>query len=52
MVKEDGMRYKEVAEILQLSVLTVRNQVAIAVKKVADSLPASISLQYNLRGTK
>lgn len=52
MVKEDGMRYKEVAEILQLSVLTVRNQVAIAVKKVADSLPASISLQYNLKGTK
>lgn len=52
MVKEDGMRYKEVAEVLQLSVLTVRNQVAIAVKKIADSLPASISLQYQLKGSK
>jgi RNA polymerase sigma-70 factor (ECF subfamily) len=52
MVKEDGMRYKEVAEILQLSVLTVRNQVAIATRKVAEALPRSISLQYNLRSTK
>jgi RNA polymerase sigma-70 factor (family 1) len=52
MVKEDGMRYKEVADILHISVLTVRNQVAIAVKKIAEALPASISLQYNLRGTK
>lgn len=52
MVKEDGMRYKEVAEILQLSVLTVRNQVAIATRKVAEALPASISLQYQFRGSK
>jgi RNA polymerase sigma-70 factor (ECF subfamily) len=52
MVKEDGMRYKEVADILQLSVLTVRNQVAIATRKVAEALPASISLQYQLRGNK
>ncbi len=52
MVKEDGMRYKEVADILHISVLTVRNQVAIAVKKIADTLPASISLQYNLKGTR
>jgi RNA polymerase sigma-70 factor (family 1) len=52
MVKEDGMRYKEVADILHISVLTVRNQVAIATRKVAEALPASISLQYNLRGTK
>lgn len=52
MVKEDGMRYKEVADILHISVLTVRNQVAIAVKKIAEALPASISLQYNLKGTR
>ncbi|WP_081163857.1 RNA polymerase sigma-70 factor [Niastella populi] len=52
MVKEDGMRYKEVADILHISVLTVRNQVAIAVKKIADTLPASIGLQYNLKGTR
>jgi len=39
MVKEDGMRYKEVAEVLGLSVLTVRNQLAIAVKKMGETLP-------------
>jgi RNA polymerase sigma-70 factor (family 1) len=39
LVKEDGMRYKEVADILHLSVLTVRNQVAIAVRKVGEALP-------------
>lgn len=39
MVKEDGMRYKEVAEVLHISVLTVRNQLAIAVQKLAAALP-------------
>lgn len=52
MVKEDGMRYKEVADILHVSVLTVRNQVAIATRKVADALPASISLPYQLKNKK
>ncbi len=42
LVKEDGMRYKEVAEILNISVLTVRNQVAIATRKIAEALPAYI----------
>jgi RNA polymerase sigma-70 factor (ECF subfamily) len=42
MVKEDGMRYKEVADILQVSVLTVRNQVAIATRKLAATLPPYI----------
>jgi RNA polymerase sigma-70 factor (ECF subfamily) len=40
LVKEEGMKYKEVAEILHLSTLTVRNQVAIATKKIAGLLPA------------
>jgi len=39
MVKEDGMSYKEVAEILHISVLTVRNQLAIAIRKLAAALP-------------
>jgi RNA polymerase sigma-70 factor (ECF subfamily) len=38
LVKEDGLRYKEVAEILGLSVNTVRNQLAIAVKKLYEQL--------------
>ena len=40
LVKEDGLRYKEVAEILHISELTVRNQVVIAVKKLGKVLPA------------
>lgn len=41
LVKEDGLKYKEAAEILNISVLTVRNQLAIAVRKMAEFLPAS-----------
>ena len=39
LVKEDGLKYKEVASILDLSVLTVRNQLAIAVRKIGTALP-------------
>jgi len=40
LVKEDGMSYKEAAEILGISVLTVRNQVFIATRKIAALIPA------------
>jgi len=40
LVREEGMKYKEVADVLHLSVLTVRNQVAIATRKIASLLPA------------
>ena len=43
LVKEEGMKYKEVADVLHLSVLTVRNQVAIATKKIISLLPAGVS---------
>lgn len=52
MVKEDGMRYKEVADILQVSVLTVRNQVVIATQKLAATLPPYISFQYRIGSKK
>ncbi|MET0392177.1 MAG: RNA polymerase sigma-70 factor [Chitinophagaceae bacterium] len=39
LVKEDGLKYKEAAEVLNISALTVRNQLAIAVRKIAASLP-------------
>jgi RNA polymerase sigma-70 factor (ECF subfamily) len=52
MVKEDGMRYKEVADILHISVLTVRNQVAIATRKIAEALPAYISRTYQIESKK
>ena len=34
LVKEDGLKYKEVAELLHLSVKTVENQLGIALKKI------------------
>jgi RNA polymerase sigma-70 factor (family 1) len=45
MVKEDGMRYKEVAAVLNLSPITVRNQLAIAVRKIADTLPEYLQVE-------
>lgn len=42
LVKEEGMKYREVADVLHLSVLTVRNQVAIATKKIVSLLPAGV----------
>lgn len=42
LVREEGMRYKEAAEVLNISVLTVRNQLAIALKKISATLPASV----------
>lgn len=43
LVKEDGLKYQDVASILDISVLTVRNQVAIATKKIAKSLKLNLS---------
>ncbi|HEY6900571.1 MAG TPA: sigma-70 family RNA polymerase sigma factor, partial [Puia sp.] len=40
LVKEDGLKYKEVAAILDISPLTVRNQLAIAIRKIGETLPA------------
>ncbi|HEX9509203.1 MAG TPA: RNA polymerase sigma-70 factor [Puia sp.] len=38
LVKEEGLKYKEVAAILHISILTVRNQVGIATRKIAAHL--------------
>jgi RNA polymerase sigma-70 factor (family 1) len=38
LVREDGLRYKEVAEILNISVNTIDTQMAIAVKRIASTL--------------
>jgi len=40
LVKEDGLRYKEVAAILDISPLSVRNHLAIAIRKIGETLPA------------
>jgi predicted DNA-binding protein (UPF0251 family) len=45
------MAYKEAAEIMQVSPLTIRNQLAIAVKKIAAALPDLNSGGKVLRNT-
>jgi RNA polymerase sigma-70 factor (family 1) len=42
LVRDQNMKYKEVAHILNISVFTVRNQVAIATKKIAEALPSHL----------
>lgn len=48
LIKEDGWSYRQVAELLNISVKTVENQMTIAIKKLAHSIqfrkPTSASL--------
>lgn len=48
LVKEDGLSYKQVAEIMHISPLTVRNQLAIALRRMGEILPEYI---YNDSGS-
>jgi RNA polymerase sigma-70 factor (family 1) len=38
LVREDGLRYKEVAEILNISINTIDAQMAIAVQRIAEAV--------------
>ena len=38
LVKEDGLKYKEVAELLHISVKTVENQMSLAFKKIGSAI--------------
>ncbi len=38
LVKEDGLKYKEVAEVMSISVKTVENQLAIALRKIGTAV--------------
>jgi len=38
LVKMDGLKYKEVASLLNISAKTVENQLAIAIKKIAEAI--------------
>jgi RNA polymerase sigma-70 factor (ECF subfamily) len=38
LIREDGLRYKEVSEILNISVNTIDAQMAIAVKRIAQAV--------------
>lgn len=46
LVKEDGLSYKETAELLQLSVKTIEAQMTIALRKLGDSI--SLQRQFFL----
>lgn len=50
LVKEDGLKYKEVAAILDISPLTVRNQLAIAIRRIGETLPAYLQPGVLLAG--
>jgi RNA polymerase sigma-70 factor (family 1) len=41
LVKDDGLKYKEVAALLNISIKTVENHLAIALKKIADAIKNS-----------
>lgn len=42
LVKEDGLKYREVAELMSLSVKTVEAQMAIALRRIAQCMPVNI----------
>jgi RNA polymerase sigma-70 factor (ECF subfamily) len=42
LAKEDGLKYKEIAEILNISVKTVENQLAIALHKIGNTVSFDI----------
>lgn len=43
LVKEDGLKYREVAELLHLSLKTIENQMTIALKKIGQSVQFDFS---------
>jgi len=45
LVKEDGLPYKEVADILDISIKTIDNQLAIALRKISEA----INLQLDMK---
>jgi len=43
LVKENGFKYREVAEIMKISIKTVENQLAIALRKISISINFDLS---------
>lgn len=46
LIKDEGLKNNEVAQLLEISVSTVENQMTIALKKIADNLHA-VMPEYN-----
>lgn len=47
LIKEDGLSYKEVAELLHLSVKTIENQMTIALRKLGESIALKQALSLS-----
>jgi RNA polymerase sigma-70 factor (ECF subfamily) len=43
LVKEDGLKHREVAQLLNLSAKTVENQMTIAIRKIGQSIRFNLS---------
>jgi RNA polymerase sigma-70 factor (family 1) len=52
LVKEDGLKYREVAEILDISLKTVENQLAIALHKISKVLTVEHSSALPSTGSR
>jgi RNA polymerase sigma-70 factor (family 1) len=48
LIKEDGLQYKEVASLLNLSIKTVENQMGIALKKIHASIQVHVPV-YSIK---
>jgi RNA polymerase sigma-70 factor (family 1) len=51
LVREDGLQYKEIAEILNISVNTIDAQMAIAVKRITLAIEVEFDLTFRKRKT-
>lgn len=45
LIKEDGLKYKEVAELLNISIKTVEAQMAIAMRRMAQSMQVDLQVK-------
>lgn len=52
LIKEEGLRHSEVAQLLELSESTIENQITIALKKIAEALQFSLPEYQNYYKTK
>jgi len=52
LLREDGLSRKDTAKVLGLSVKTIDNQVALAVRKIADALGVDLTIKKNFNSLK
>ncbi len=46
LAKEDGLKYNEIAQLLNISVKTIDNQMAIAVKKIGNAISFNLQKEH------